>query len=301
MERIAVSEELRFSRIIHGMMRLSEWNLSKEERLLFIEELLDQGITTFDHADIYGKYQCEELFGEAISLKPSLRSKMEIITKCGIVLESPNRPEHKSHHYNTTKQHILESVHHSLKNLQTDYIDLLLIHRPDPYMNPEEVAEAFDQLQNEGKVRSFGVSNFKRPQLKMLESYVSQPLLSNQIELNPYNLENFEDGTLDLSLEMQAPPMAWSPLAGGLLFSKETEKAKRISRALEITAEEIGAGSIDEAIYVWLMSHPAKIMPIVGSGKMERVQAAIRAAAFERLTPHQWYAVYQASLGHDVP
>lgn len=300
MQRVALTEDLQFSRIIHGMMRLSEWNLSREERLSFIEQVMELGITTFDHADIYGKYQCEELFGEAVSLKPSIREKMEIITKCGIVLESPNRPAHRSHHYDTSKKHIVTSVEQSLKNLHTDYIDLLLIHRPDPLMNPEEVAEAFDQLFNEGKVRHFGVSNFKRSQLKMLETYVTQPLITNQIELNPFNLENFEDGTLDLSLEMQAPPMAWSPLAGGEIFNGKGEKAKRLQKALNEVGEELGIKSADEVLYAWLLTHPSSIMPIVGSGKIERIQSAINSLK-HKMTPHHWYHIYQASLGHEVP
>jgi len=176
----------------------------------------------------------------------------------------------------------------------------MLIHRVDPFMNPEEVAEAFDQLFNEGKVRHFGVSNFKRSQIKMLESYVAQPLLSNQIEVNPYNLENFEDGTIDLALEMQAPPMAWSPLAGGKLFKETDDKAKRLHKALTEVAKELEFSSIDQVIYAWILSHPASIMPIVGSGKIERIKPALDALN-HTLTPHQWYHIYQASLGHDVP
>ncbi|MEW9501694.1 aldo/keto reductase [Jeotgalibacillus marinus] len=300
MQRIALAEDLSFSRIIHGMWRLSEWNLSKEQRLELIEKVMDSGISSFDHADIYGGYLCEELFGEALSLKPQLREKMEIITKCGIVLQSENRPSHRSHHYNTSKEHIISSVEQSLTSLKTDYIDLLLIHRPDPLMNPEEVAEAFDQLLNEGKVRHFGVSNFKRSQLKMLETYVAQPLITNQIELNPFNLENFEDGTLDLCLEAQIPPMAWSPLAGGEIFTSSNEKATRLRAALEEIGQEIGAQALDEVLYTWLLTHPSSIMPIVGSGKMERIQSAVNSLKLQ-MTPHQWFHIYQASLGHDVP
>ncbi|KIL46789.1 aldo/keto reductase [Jeotgalibacillus soli] len=300
MERIALAEELTFSRIIHGMMRLSEWSLSKEQRLSFIEEVMEQGITTFDHADIYGSYVCEELFGEALSLKPSLRDKMEIVTKCGIVLTSDNRPANRSHHYNTSKEHIIHSVNRSLENLHTDYIDLLLIHRPDPFMNPEEVSEAFDELFNDGKVRHFGVSNFKQHQYRMLDAYVSQPLVTNQIELSAYQLENIEDGTLNLSQEVQAPPMAWSPLAGGKLFNSVSDKAVRLRKALEDVGQEIGAKSIDEVLYTWLLVHPASIMPIVGSGNMERIQSAISALHLN-MDQHQWFQIYQASLGHDVP
>jgi len=300
MQRVDLTEDLSFSRIVHGMMRLSEWNLSKEQRLRLIEEVIDTGISTFDHADIYGNYVCEELFGESLSLKPQLREKMEIVTKCGIVLQSKNRPAHRSHHYDTSKEHILLSVENSLKNLKTDYIDLLLIHRPDPLMNPESVAEAFDQLLNEGKVRHFGVSNFKQSQIKMLETYVAQPLVTNQIELNPYNLENFTDGSIDFCLEAQIPPMAWSPLAGGELLNGTSEKALRLRGALKEVEGEIGAQGLDEVLYTWLLTHPSSIIPIVGSGKMNHIQSAINSLQ-HKMTPHQWFHIYQASLGHDVP
>ena len=275
MQRIQMTEDLSFSRIIHGLWRLSDWKQSKEDTLSLIQHNIENGITTFDHADIYGSYTCEALFGEALALQPSLREKMEIVTKCGIVLPSDNRPEHKTHHYNTSKKHILTSVEHSLQQLKTDYIDLLLIHRPDPFMNGEEVAEAFTQLKEEGKVRHFGVSNFKDHQWNMLQSYLPFPLITNQIELSAYHLENFEDGTLNLCQEKRVAPMAWSPLAGGAIFKGEDEKAVRLQHTLKKVQEETGAKGIDQVLYAWLLNHPANIMPIVGSGKKERIQHAI--------------------------
>lgn len=200
---------------------------------------------------------------------------MEIVTKCGIVIQSENRPSHKSHHYNTNKTHIIKSVEQSLMNLKTDYIDLLLIHRPDPLMDPSETAEAFNQLKESGKVRNFGVSNFKKPQWDMLQAYLEYPLVTNQLELSAYNLENFEDGTINLCQEMGVAPMAWSPLAGGSIFEESNEKAVRLRKTLEIVKEEIGANGIDEVMYAWLLRHPAKIIPIVGSGKKERLDSAI--------------------------
>lgn len=300
MQRIQMTEDLSFSRIIHGLWRLADWNQSKEDTLSLILHNIENGITTFDHADIYGSYTCEALFGEALNLQPSIREKMEIVTKCGIVLPSDNRPEHKTHHYNTSKQHILASVENSLQNLKTDYIDLLLIHRPDPFMNGEEVAEAFTQLKEEGKVRHFGVSNFKDHQWNMLQSYLPFPLITNQIELSAYNLENFEDGTLNLCQEKRVAPMAWSPLAGGAIFRGEDEKAIRLQHALNKIQEETGAKGIDEVLYAWLLNHPAKIMPIVGSGKKERIQHAIDSLSIS-LNHDQWFEILQTSMGHDVP
>ncbi|CAN7480405.1 aldo/keto reductase [Rossellomorea sp. LjRoot5] len=300
MQRIQMTEDLSFSRIIHGLWRLSDWKQSKEDTLSLIQHNIENGITTFDHADIYGSYTCETLFGEALALKPSLREKMEIVTKCGIVLPSDNRPEHKTHHYNTSKKHILTSVEHSLQQLKTDYIDLLLIHRPDPFMNGHEVSEAFTQLKEEGKVRHFGVSNFKDHQWNLLQSYLPFPLITNQIELSAYHLENFEDGTLNLCQEKRVAPMAWSPLAGGAVFKGEDRKAVRLQHTLKKVQEETGATGIDQVLYAWLLNHPANIMPIVGSGKKERIQHAIDSLSIH-LDHDQWFEILQTSMGHDVP
>lgn len=299
MQRIQLTEDLSFSRIIHGLWRLSDWKMSNEEVVKLIEDCLEAGITTFDHADIYGNYTCEKKFGDALALKPELRKRMEIVTKCGIKLVSANRPEHSIKSYDTSKEHILASVQQSLENFQTDYIDVLLIHRPDPYMDPAQVAEAFTQLKNEGKVRHFGVSNFKRSQFKMLQSYLDFPLVTNQIELSAYNLENFEDGTLDLCQEARIAPMAWSPLAGGSIFSAEDEKAKHLRNTLEKIASEIGANGIDEVLYAWLISHPANIMPIVGSGKMNRIESAIKAMDL-KFSRDQWFDILQVAMEREI-
>ncbi len=299
MQRVELSEDLSFSRIIHGLWRLSEWDMSNEDVLLLIEDCLKAGITTFDHADIYGNYTCEKKFGDALALKPELRKEMEIVTKCGIKLVSNNRPQHSVKSYDTSKEHIIASVNQSLQNLQTDYIDVLLIHRPDPFMDPAEVAEAFTQLKIEGKVRQFGVSNFKRSQYKMLQSYLDFPLITNQIELSAYQLENFEDGTLDLCQEERITPMAWSPLAGGSIFSSNDQRAKNLRDTLERIAGEIGAHGIDEVLYAWLLSHPANIMPIVGSGKMDRIESAIRSLDIT-LSREQWFEILQVSMDHEI-
>lgn len=300
MDRVQMAEDLSFSRIVHGLWRLADWKLSDEELITLIEQCFELGITTFDHADIYGSYTCESLFGRALEKKPELRGKMEIVTKCGIVLESPNRPEHKSHHYNTGKKHIIASVEKSLQNLKTDYIDTLLIHRPDPFMDPGEVADAFSSLKSAGKVRHFGVSNFKSHQFTMLQSFLEMDLITNQIELSAFHLENFEDGTLNLCMEKRIAPMAWSPLAGGKIFSSTEEKPARLRTVLLKVAEEIGAKDIDEVLFAWLLNHPARIMPITGSGRIERIERAVLALSY-KLNRDQWFEIYQTSLGHDVP
>ncbi|UFU00301.1 aldo/keto reductase family oxidoreductase [Radiobacillus kanasensis] len=300
MERVQLADDLSFSRIIHGLWRLNEWNHTPEDTLDLMEYCLELGITTFDHADIYGGFLNEELFGKVLALKPELRSKMELVTKCGIVFKSPRRPQHKSHHYDTSKKHILESVENSLKNLQTDYLDTLLIHRPDPFMDPEQVASAFLELKQAGKVRHFGVSNFKQHQYNMLQSYLDFNLVTNQIELSAYVLENFDDGTVNLCQEKRVTPMAWSPLAGGKVFSSDEEKAKRLRTALTKVAEELGADGIDQVLYAWLLAHPATILPIVGSGKKERIKKAVKALDY-KLSLDQWFEILHASMGYEVP
>ncbi|MGD6834123.1 aldo/keto reductase [Sutcliffiella halmapala] len=299
MEKIHLSKEVSISRIVHGMWRLQEWNYTNEQTLSFMEQCLEMGVTTFDHADIYGNYMVEEKFGEALALKPSLRDKMELVTKCGIKLISSNRPEHKIKYYDTSKEHITWSVENSLKNFQTDYLDLLLIHRPDPFMNPEEVAEAFTALKESGKVKSFGVSNFKPAAYKLLNSYLDFPLVTNQIEISATNLEHFEAGTIELCQQERVSPMAWSPLGGGSIFTSQEAGVVRVRKVLEQVKGEIGAASIDQVLYAWLLAHPAKIIPIVGSGKIERVKAAVEATELS-LSRQQWFEIYEAYRGREV-
>lgn len=300
MEKIKINDDLEFSRIVHGYWRLMNWNISNDDLVKLIEEEYDLGITTVDHADIYGNFKCEEKFGEALKLKKGLREKLQIVTKCGIKFPSENRPENKSHCYDTSKEHIIKSAERSLKNFNTDYLDVLLIHRVDALLNPEEVAEAFTKLKNEGKVRYFGVSNFLPAQFNMLNSYLDNKLITNQVEISPLCLNAFEDGTLDLMLEKRVKPMAWSPLAGGRLFRGNDERSLRVQKVLNKIKEEVSAKDIDEVAYAWLLKHPSKIMPIVGSGKIERIKSAIRATEI-KLTRNQWFEIYVASRGVDIP
>lgn len=294
-----MAENLEFSRIVHGHWRMADWNISKEEMLYLVEECREMGITTIDHADIYGDYTCESLFGEVLALKPELRNQLQIVTKCGIKLISKNRPEHQIKYYDTSKEHIIQSVENSLHNFKTEYIDVLLIHRPDPFMNPEEVAEAFRTLKQQGKVLHFGVSNFKPSQLSMLSAYLDFPLVTNQIEISPIYLNHFEIGTIEQCQEKQISPMAWSPLAGGRLFTSHDERNVRVRNTLEKIRNEVGVQSIDQVVYAWLLSHPSKIVPIVGSRDIERIKLAVEASNI-KLTTQQWFEIWQSSMGREV-
>ena len=300
MNNIKLRDDLEFSRIVQGYWRLMDWNISDDELVKLIEEAYDLGITTVDHADIYGNFCCEEKFGKALKIKKGLREKLQIVTKCGIKFPSDNRPENKSHCYDTSKEHITKSVERSLKNFNTDYLDVLLIHRVDALLNPEEVAEAFTKLKKAGKVRYFGVSNFLPSQFNMLNSYLEDSLVTNQVEISPLCLDSFENGTLDLMLEKRVKPMAWSPLAGGRLFNAKDERALRVQKVLNKIKDEVSANGIDEVVYAWLLMHPSNIMPIVGSGKIDRIKAAIRATKIN-LSRDQWFEIYVASRGVDIP
>lgn len=301
MQRISISPEgPEFSRIALGMWRLNDWKMKTRELVRFIQTALELGFTTFDHADIYGLYTVEELFGKALKEKPSLREKMQIVTKCGIKLVSENRPENTFHAYDTSRDHILKSVEASLKNLNTDYLDVLLIHRPDPLMNADEVAEAFLHLRKSGKVRHFGVSNFTPFQFDLLQSRLDFPLVTNQVEVSVIKMDAMHDGTLDQCQQLQISPMAWSPLGGGNLFSGNGEKEQRLRNELQKIGEETGGAAIDQLALAWLLKHPSKIIPVLGSGKLDRIRGAAGALELE-LSRDQWFRIWTASAGQEVP
>lgn len=300
MEQITLKEKLKVSRLALGFWRLKSWNFNTNQLLNFIETALEKGISTFDHADIYGDFQVEALFGKALNLKPSLRNKMQLVTKCGIQPTYKKNSEQKVKFYDTGFKHIISSVEQSLKNFNTDYIDLLLIHRPDPLMNPEETAKAFDVLKQSGKVLHFGVSNFNPMEFEMLNHYISEPLVTNQVEISPYTLEHFENDNITFFLKEKIHPMAWSPLAGGKLIHPVDEKSKRIHHTLTDISKRLGIASLDTLILAWLLHHPVGIIPIIGSGKIERMNTAL-AALDVHLTTEMWYEVYEAALGHPVP
>ena len=297
---LKLTSDLSLSRIIHGLWRLEDWNLKKKDLAVFLEKIMEIGVTSFDHADIYGDYSCEKIFGDALRIQPSLRKNMQIITKCGIKLLSDKYPERKLKIYDYSYSHILQSVEQSLKNLGIDTIDILLLHRPAPFFDPEEVTRAFNDLFKAGKVRYFGVSNFTPGQFEMLQKYWHQDLLTNQIEISPNCLEHFENGNLDFCLKKQIKPMSWSPLSGGKIFNPQTEKDLRVLTTLKKISREIEAKSINEVVYAWILKHPSQIMPIVGSGKIERIQTAFDALKLN-LSMEQWYEIYNASKGDELP
>lgn len=287
------------SRLALGVWRLADWRLSAEELLDLIEAAVELGITTFDHADIYGDHTCEGLFGQALSLRPELRDRLELVTKCGIKLVSDRRPGRRIKHYDTSRRHIVASVEQSLRELRTDRVELLLLHRPDPLLDPDEVGTAFDELRRAGKVLHFGVSNFGPSQLEMLAGRLPVPLVTNQFEISPLRLAAWRDGTLEQCQRLRMAPMAWSPLAGGALFAGQEERARRVRWVLGELAEELGAAP-DQVALAWLLAHPAGIVPVVGSRRVERLRSAAAATGLS-LDREQWFRLWTASTGEEVP
>lgn len=283
------------SSLIQGYWRLADWQLNVQQRLSFIEHHLEYGISTVDHAHVYGDPACESLFGEALKLAPSLRGKIEIISKCGIVPAQAG----KVAHYDASKEAILTSVETSLQRLGTDYIDILLIHRPDFLMDADEVAAAFQVLKQAGKVNYFGVSNFSAAQLSLLQSRLDAPLVVNQIELNPVNLQNLESGLLEYLQEHSVRAMAWSCLAGGRVLSEMSGAMQSLRATLYQLTEELGASSIEQVIYAWVMTMPAQPLPILGSGNIERMRAAVNGLGLA-MSREQWYRLLLAARGRDV-
>jgi len=296
---IQLANDLSCSRIVHGYWRLNDWKISTEQIKQLLEESLALGISTIDHADIYGDYECEAVFGQALKGNSSLRDKLQLVSKCGIMLVSDKFPKRSVKHYNYSAEHIINSAEQSCENLQTDRLDLLLLHRPSPFYNPEEVAKAFDALKTAGVVRHFGVSNFTPRQFSSLQSYCDMPLVTNQIELSVGCLEHFDNGNIDYLLEKRVHPMAWSPLGGGVFFKDEYMSTPMV-QAVHKVASELEIDDISQVMYAWLLNHPVGILPIVGSSNIHRIKSAV-AALNITLTHEQWFKIYEASLGHKVP
>ena len=209
-------------------------------------------------------------------------------------------PNNDGHYYDTSYEHIIYTVNKSLKGLKTDYIDLLLIHRPDIFMNPLEVKKAFEELKKDGKVKHFGVSNFNPSQFESLQSYLDFPLITNQLELSVACLDNFDNGAIENALKHRVKPMAWSPLDGGKLFSENNDKYNRLRQALEEVRREQNVNNISEIAYAWLLNHPSNILPVAGTKSIDRLKEAVNATKI-KLTRKQWFKILDASRGYEVP
>lgn len=298
MKRIkTLHSELTFSELAYGVWRLAESSPSTQSTDAKIRACLDQGITTFDHADIYGDYECERLFGHALKKSPNLRERMELISKCDIALLSEKHPNRRVKYYDTSRDYLFKQVQQSLRHLNTDYLDTLLIHRPDPLMDASETGEALDELIKEGLVRTVGVSNFSVWQWKLLQSNMSNRLVSNQIEINVFEQSALWNGTLEAMQLDQLLPMAWSPLAGGQLFGHQVKSDlqnvfSRLEKTQNCQREHIALA--------WLRMHPANIVPVVGTNNLDRILSLNKMSQVE-LDRETWFEILVAAKGSEVP
>jgi predicted oxidoreductase len=296
--------ELQSSRLIYGCMRIagdqSVNAIDKGKRA--VQSAIDAGYNHFDHADIYGGGASEQLFGELLKQLPHLREKMILTSKASIRPKN-NENTYAPTRYDFSKAYILSSVEGSLKRLHTEQLDLFLLHRPDYLFDINEVAETFKQLKDSGKVAHFGVSNFKPSQVAMLQSALDLPLLVNQIEINIHNVDALNDGTLDQCQQDKLSPIAWCPLGGvaysawGNTFSVEDEQ--RIAEELASQAQVYNCQPW-QIILAWLLKHPAKIFPIIGSTTPERIIAA-KVALELNYSREDWYRLFEARNGQAVP
>ena len=285
-----------FSHIIAGTMNWGIWdkNLSTTEMANLIHVCLENKITTFDHADIYGGYTTEAEFGKAFTQSKIDRQKIQLISKCGIQHVTENR-ENKVKHYDYSKEYIVWSVENSLKHLETDYLDALLLHRPSPLMQPDEIAEAVEKLKSEGKILDFGLSNFTPSQTELIRSKTEVGY--NQIQFSATNFEAMLDGSLDYMQLHGITPMAWNPL--GIIFREDTSQTRRLKKLLAALVDKYHVGS-DMILLAWIMQHPAGILPVAGTVNVARIQYMTKAKELV-LDKEDWFAIWTESMGNPVP
>ncbi len=288
---------VKLSHIIAGTMNWGIWdkNLSTTEMSHLINICIENKITTFDHADIYGGYTTEAQFGKAFNESKISREKLQFISKCGIQYTSENRPNNTIKHYEYSKDYIIWSVENSLKNLQTDYLDALLLHRPSPLMQADEIAEAVEKLKSEGKIKSFGVSNFTPFQTELLRQKTE--ISFNQVQFSATHHEAMLDGSLDYMQIHNIQPMAWNPL--GTVFRENTEQTFRLKQLLATLVDKYHVGS-DLILLAWILQHPANILPVAGTVNVARIQQLSKACSLE-LDKQDWFAIWTESMGNKVP
>lgn len=289
-------KKTKFSRIVAGTMTWGSWGkqFSGKEMAERMHHCLENGITTFDHADIYGGYTTEEDFGSAFADSGIQREDIQLISKCGIQYVCEKR-DNKVNHYNYKEDYIIRSVEQSLKNLRTDYLDLLLLHRPSPLMHPGEIAAAVEKLRSSGKIKDFGASNFTPSQVDLVGSAVE--INVNQIEFSITAFSAMHDGSLDQMMVKGILPMAWSPL--GKTFREKTQQTKRIQQQLMDLVVKYRV-SADQLLLAWILKHPAGIHPVIGTTSPERITNAVKALDIE-MELEDWFSLLIASQGHKVP
>ncbi len=289
------NNKIQYSKIIAGAMTWGKWgkNFSKNEMSNLIQFCLKHGISTFDHADIYGGYSTEADFGKALIESGAERDSIQLITKCGIQMVDDSRLNIVKH-YNYSEEYIVWSAEQSLKNLQTDYIDLFLLHRPSPLMRAEEIASAISKLVEQGKIKEFGVSNFNPTQIALLETEV--PVKGNQVEFSLTANDVMNNGILNEGLRNKRMMMSWSPL--GSYFRENNKQTERIGKVLNALTVKYDATE-DQLLLAWILKHPARVYPVVGTSSEKRLKTSLEATKID-LELEDWFLLLKASNGHEV-
>ncbi len=283
------------SPIIAGTMNWGDWDkkLTTSEMVHLMNICIENNITTFDHADIYGGYTTEAQFGKAFAESKISRDKLQLISKCGIQLTHGR--DNKVKHYNYSKEYIIWSVENSLKNLQTDYLDVLLLHRPSPLMQADEIAEAVLKLKSERKIIDFGLSNFTNSQTELIAQKTN--IHYNQIQFSATHHEAMLDGSLDFMQVHDIRPMSWNPL--GTVFREDNEQTRRLKKLLVELVKKYGVGS-DTILLAWILKHPSQVIPVAGTVNIARIQSLMKAVELE-LDQLDWFAIWTESMGNEVP
>lgn len=283
------------SPIVAGTMNWGIWDkkLSTSEMIHLINICIENKISTFDHADIYGSYTTEAEFGKAFTESKIAREKIQLISKCGIQLEGSRKNAIK--HYDYSKEYIIWSAENSLKNLQTDYLDVFLMHRPSPLMIADEIAEAVEKLKKDGKIIDFGLSNFTSSQTELIRQKTE--INYNQVQFSATHHEAMLDGSFDYMQVHGIRPMSWNPL--GTVFREDTEQTRRLKKVLAELVEKYGVGS-DTILLAWILQHPAKVIPVAGTVNIARIQQLTKAVEL-KMDKQDWFAIWAESMGNEVP
>ncbi len=289
-----------FSRMVYGTWRLLDTKPTAQEINRRLHACVDLGITTIDTAEIYGLYEVESALGAALALSPGLRDKLEIVTKAGIYVPCAYHPERQTAHYNAAGARLVKSLEKSLRLLGTDRVELFLVHRPDWLTRADDTAAGLNQLLRSGKIHAAGVSNYSASQFDLLTARMEKPLATNQLEFHLLHHDPIHDGTFHQCEKQGVLPMAWSPLAGGRLFDSKNAAAQRLALAAQNLAARYGGATLEQLAYAWVMAHPSRPLPVIGTNKLERIQSAVEADKIT-LAHEDWYALWEAAQGRRVP
>jgi len=289
-----------FSRLAYGTWRMLDDGSSIQDINRRLHRCVELGITTIDTAEIYGLYRVEAALGQALALSPGLRDKLEIVTKAGIYVPNESNRERKVGFYDASGGRLRQSLEQSLRLIGTDRIELFLVHRPDWLTPVDDTALGLNQLLRAGKILSAGVSNYSAAQFDALSSRMEQPLVTNQVEFHLLRMNPIDDGTFDQCQERRIQPMAWSPLAGGRIFDQRNEAAARLAKAAAVLSEKYSHATLEQLAYAWILAHPSRPIPVIGTNKVGRIESAAESARIT-LDREDWFALWVAARGHDIP